>query len=119
MADPLAYYPASITSRAYLLAPGGARKKRATEAYLLAAVSAGAVITQTLTRDWGAETFTDVASLAPVAQESRTRQRFEATDVADWIALQVTLGDDGSIAGTPTWRLDRWDGLAEVQDGAK
>jgi hypothetical protein len=119
MSDPLAYYPAYITSKAHLLGPGLARKKRTTESYLLAAVSTGAVITQTLTRDFGADAVTDTVTLTAVGTEARTRKRFEGTDVADWVALQITLGDDGTTASTPAWRLDRWDGLAEVQDGNK
>ena len=119
MPDLNAYFPAYITSKAHLQAPGLTRKKRATESYVLAQVSTGAVITQILTQDFGLLTMTDTVSLTPVATETRTRQRFEATDLADWVALQITLGDDGTVAGTPAWRLDRWDGLAEVQDGNK
>jgi hypothetical protein len=118
--DPTAYFRAYVQSRAYTLGPSGTRKKRIPEAYLMAQVSAGATITQTLTRDWGLDSATDTVDLTPAASETHCRRRFEATDVSDWIALYVTLGDVGlDPALVFAWALNQYDGLAEVQDGAK
>lgn len=119
MADPNAYFVASFTSKAHLLGGGIARKKRTTESYALGMAATGAVLTQTLTRDFGLETMSDSISLTPVASETRVRRRFEATDFSDWVAIQITLADDGVNVGPAGWRLDEWSGLAEVQDGAK
>ena len=117
--DATAYFSAYIISRAHVMPPSGTRKKRATESYLMAKCSA-ATITQTLIRDWGADEHEATASIAAEGTETRCRRRFEATDVADWVAIQIKLGDVGGEPDTtPIWRLDRFDGLAEVQDGAK
>lgn len=118
--DPSAYFRAYVQSRAYTLEPSATRKKRSPEAYLIAEVSTGATITQTLTRDWGLESVTDTVDLTPTGAETHCRRRFEATDVADWIALYITLGDIGLDPSLVfAWALNRYDGLAEVQDGAK
>lgn len=112
-------FEAYIISRAYDLDPSIARKKRATESYLAAVAGAGVTITQTVLKDWSAETFTDSVTLAPDGTETRVRRRFEQVDVADAVVLQIKLGDPGTLATSPGWTLDRWVGMLEVQEGAK
>lgn len=115
--DRTAYYAAYGISKAYLQLGGTWRKKRLTEAYLLAAASSGAQITQTLRADFGLiNTQTSAVSLTATGSETRTRQRFENADLGDWIAIQIQLGDAGDVTNTPAWQLDRYDALIEDTD---
>lgn len=93
------------------------RTKRITESYLEAKAQAATTIRQTITRDWGLESFADDASIAASGSETYVRPRFEATDVSRAITLQVQLGD--SAAANSTWELDGWTAEVELQSGSK
>ncbi len=108
-------YQGYVQSRAF--DQGITRMKRITEAYLQA-VPASVTIQQTVEKDFALETSTDSVSLAAVGSESYVRRRFEATDVANAVVLQIRLGDAAAVAGA-LWALNRWEGIGEVQSGAK
>jgi hypothetical protein len=92
------------------------RRKRLTEAYLIAKAGP-ATITQTLTKDFGLSTVSSTESLAAAGTETRVRKFFDATDTADLIALQVTLGE--TAPANQTFELDQWVGADELEGGAR
>ena len=92
------------------------RRKRVIEAYLVAK-AATATVTQTLTKDFGAGSATSTQSLVAIGTETRVRKFFDATDIADLIALQVTLGDGSAL--DQTFELDQWIGADELETGAR
>jgi hypothetical protein len=92
------------------------RRKRVIEAYLVAKAGP-ATITQTLTKDFGMGSATSSQSLVAAGTETRVRKFFDATDIADLIALQVTLGDGSAL--DQTFELDQWIGADELESGAR
>jgi hypothetical protein len=105
----------SIASRYFT---GGTlrRRKRLMEAYLVAKAGA-ATITQALTKDFGQASVASTQSLVPSGAESRVRRFFDATDIADLIALQLTIGDGEPL--DQTFELDQWIGADELETGAR
>jgi hypothetical protein len=108
-------YPAFLRSKPFT---GGTlrRRKRILEAYLVAKAGP-ATVTQTLTKDFGAGSATSSQSLVATGTETRVRKFFDATDIADLIALQVTLGDGSAL--DQTFELDQWIGADELESGAR
>lgn len=110
-------YQAYITSKAHdygILI----RRKRLTEAFVTASAVAATEIRQTLTSDFGARsTYADVSIAPEAVGQTLIRAFVQATDLADFEALQVTLGDKTAL--NKTWTLHRWDGVMEVQEGAR
>ena len=108
-------YQAAITSRPF---SGGTlrRLKRIMEAYLIAKAGA-ATITQTITKNFGLASASSAQSLAPSGTERRVRKQFDQTDVADLMAVQITLGDSAPL--NQTFELDQWVGADEVEQGAR
>jgi hypothetical protein len=104
-----------VTSGAFTLGPE-AHRNRLLDAYLSAAVSSGATIQETITKDWGAETLTDTVSLTAAGSETYVRPRLEGTDLADLIVFQVRLGDAAAVA--KAWTLVEWVAVVEPQIGA-
>jgi hypothetical protein len=108
-------FQAFIASRPFT---GGTlrRRKRVMEAYLVAKAGA-ATITQTLTKDFGVGAATSSQLVTASGTETRVRKFFDATDIADLIALQVTLGDGSAL--DQTFELDQWVGADELEAGAR
>lgn len=74
------------------------------QSHLTAKAAANVTITQTLDRDYGAETRLSTCSLAPVEQEARVQRQFEGSDMAGAGVVQFQLGDEA--ASSQAWTLD-------------
>jgi len=108
-------FQASITSKPLT---GGtlARVKRIMESYLVAKAGP-ATITQTVRKNFGLATASSAKSLAAAGTEQRVRKFFDETDVADLLAVQITLGDGTAL--DQTFELDWWVGADELDSGAR
>jgi hypothetical protein len=108
-------YQASILSKVFT---GGTlrRRKRIMEAYLVAKAGP-AIITQVLNKDFNQNTASSTQALTATGTETRVRKFYDATDVADLIALQVALGDGSAL--DQTFELDWWVGADELEAGAR
>jgi hypothetical protein len=106
---------AEITSRPIPIAPLGAKVGMG-QSTLLAKAASGVTITQTLNRDFGAETRTSTVLLTPNASETRVIKKFEASEMAQADTIQVTLGD--AAAASNSWTLDQWTAPVHTE-GAK
>ena len=73
---------------------------------LVAKVSSGVTITQTLTRDFGLESRTSSVTLTASASETRVVKKFEGSDMAQADTIQLQIGD--SAAAANAWTLDAW-----------
>lgn len=75
-------------------------------AILWAKVSTSTMVQLTYTRDYGAQTITDIVSLtAREAGQTRTWRKFEKSSVGRAFALQVRLGD--ASAQSVSWTFDK------------
>jgi hypothetical protein len=108
-------YQARIQSRPFV---GGTlrRVKRIMEAYLVAKAGP-ATITQGLVKNFGLTSTSTTQSLVASGPETRVRKFYDATDAADLLALQVTLGDGSAL--DQTFELDVWIGADELEEGAR
>lgn len=71
---------------------------------LIAKVSTGVTITQTLIRDLGMESRSASVMLSPNATETRTQQLLDGGALAGAWAVQIQVGDDAAVSNT--WSLD-------------
>jgi hypothetical protein len=108
-------FQAYATSKAFN--QGLSRRKRITEGYLAAKAQASTTIRQTVITDYGAASADDDVVLTAGGTETRVDKRYEGVDTADAKVMQIRLGDASAVAST--WQLDRWEGIDEVQSGAK
>ena len=74
------------------------------QGHLTAKAGDGVTITQTLIRDFGAESRESICSLTPDGAETRVQRQFEGADTAGAGVVQFQVGDD--VASTQTWTLD-------------
>jgi hypothetical protein len=74
------------------------------QSHLSAKASTGATITQTLDRDYGAETRTSTCGLTATGLETRVQRQFEGSDLAGAGVVQIQLGD--GAAASQSWTLD-------------
>jgi len=74
------------------------------QSHLSAKAASGATITQTLDRDYGAETRTSTCSLTATGLETRVQRQFEGSDLAGAGVVQMQLGD--GAASSQSWTLD-------------
>jgi len=74
------------------------------QSHLSAKAASGATITQTLDRDYGAETRTSTCSLTATGLETRVQRQFEGSDLAGAGVVQMQLGD--ASASSQSWTLD-------------
>jgi hypothetical protein len=74
------------------------------QSHLTAKAAENITITQTLDRDYGAETRTSTCSLTPMGLESRVQRQFEGSDLAGAGVVQFQLGD--GEASSQSWVLD-------------
>jgi len=88
------------------IAPAGLGRttQMSEEPYLLAEAAAGVTIQLTVNRDFGVESVTSTASIAPGASEDRVRAKFEGGHAADLEAVKFRVGD--SAAASNGWNLD-------------
>lgn len=110
-------FQADIYSRVHV-AGTIARRKRITEAYLVADPVTGVTIRQQLIRDWGLDARSTTVLLTPAGSEVKVWRRVEATDSANWLGLQVRIGDPSAVSISP-WTIDAWEGLIEVTEAAQ
>jgi hypothetical protein len=74
------------------------------QSHLTAKAGASVEITQTLDRDYGAETRTSTCMLTPDGTETRVQRQFEGSDMAGAGVVQIQLGD--AAATSQSWTLD-------------
>jgi hypothetical protein len=108
-------YQAYILSKVFT---GGTlrRRKRIMEAYLVGKAGS-AVINQAIIKDFNQALAQSTQPLTATGTETRVRKFYDATDVADLIALQVSLGDASAL--DQTFELDWWVGADELETGAR
>lgn len=105
-------FQAYIQSGGMALAPTNAQVIRA---HLLAEVSSGVTIRQTLIRNFGDETArTADAVITAAGSETRRLVAFDDTNLQDAFVFQVRLGD--SAASDAVWTLDRWYGIVQSNE---
>jgi hypothetical protein len=96
-------YQAYIKTRPIKIAPLG-QNVGVGQTFLLAK-EGSATITQTLDRDYGAETRTStVTTVAETGTQTRVLKKFEGSDLAAAGTVQIQIGDASALA--KTWSLD-------------
>jgi hypothetical protein len=96
-------YQAYVTTKPYALG-GLGFNCGVGQGHLTAKAASNVTITQTLTRDYGAESRTATCSLTAGGLETRVQRQFEGADLAGAGVVQFQLGD--AAASSQAWTLE-------------
>ena len=96
-------YQAYVKTKPYALA-GLGHNCSVGQTHLVAAASDNTTITQTIDRDFGAETRISSCSLTAENTETRVQRQFEGSDMAGAGVVQFQVGD--AAASSQSWTLD-------------